>query len=71
MQVSSLVKLIAKIKPGDGSDYFLLHTIISLVSIAVGSEDLPSKERVISYSFTIHVLQEDRRLALITLYTCN
>ena len=69
MQVSSLVKLIAKIKPGDGSDYFLLHTIISLVSIAVGSEDLPSKERVISYSFTI--LQEDRWLALITLYTCN
>ncbi|XP_078358629.1 SMC5-SMC6 complex localization factor protein 2-like [Oculina patagonica] len=45
VEVSSLVELVAKIKPGENSDYFLLHTIISLVSLAVGSEDLPSKER--------------------------
>ena len=36
------------IRPGEESDYFLLHTIISLVSLAVGSEDLPSRERVSS-----------------------
>jgi len=46
MQVSSLVKLVEQIKPGEESDYFLLHTVISLVSLAVGSEDLPPKERV-------------------------
>ena len=46
MQVSSLFKLVEKIKPGEDSNYFLLHTIISLVSLAVGSEDLSSKERV-------------------------
>ena len=34
------------IKPGEESDYFLLHTIISLVGFAVGSEDLSPKERV-------------------------
>ena len=35
-----------RLKCTDESDYFLLHTIISLVSFAVGSEDLPSQERV-------------------------
>ena len=46
MQVSTLVKLVEQIKPKEDSDYFLLHTIISLLSLAVGSEDLPPKERV-------------------------
>lgn len=45
VEVSSLVKLVEQIKPGEESDYFLLHTVISLVSLAVGSEDLPPKER--------------------------
>lgn len=45
VKVASLVNLVAQIKPTDESDYFLLHTIISLISFAVGSEDLPSKER--------------------------
>ena len=46
MQVSKLVELVAMIRPGEESDYFLLHTIISFVGLAVGSEDLPSRERV-------------------------
>ncbi|XP_022805706.1 uncharacterized protein LOC111342848 isoform X3 [Stylophora pistillata] len=45
VEVASLIKLVSQIKPTDDSDYFLLHTIISLISFAVGSEDLPSKER--------------------------
>ena len=47
-KVSKLVEYITMIRPGEESDYFLLHTIISLVSLAVGSEDLPSRERVSS-----------------------
>ena len=50
MQVSSLVKLVEQIKPKEDSDYFLLHTIISLLSLAVGSEDLPPKDRVMAIS---------------------
>lgn len=45
IEVSNLVKLVERLKCTDESDYFLLHTIISLVSFAVGSEDLPSQER--------------------------
>jgi len=45
VEVSKLVEYITMIRPGEESDYFLLHTIISLVSLAVGSEDLPSRER--------------------------
>ena len=47
LQVSNLVKIVERIKPGEESDYYLLHTIISLVNLAVGSEDLLPKERVI------------------------
>jgi len=46
LQVSKLVELVTMIRPGEESDYFLLHTIISFVGLAVGSEDLPSRERV-------------------------
>ncbi|XP_074613049.1 SMC5-SMC6 complex localization factor protein 2-like isoform X1 [Acropora palmata] len=45
IEVSNLVKLVERLKCSDESDYFLLHTIISLVSFAVGSEELPSQER--------------------------
>ena len=47
LQVSNLVKIVERIRPGEESDYYLLHTIISLVNLAVGSEDLSPKERVI------------------------
>lgn len=59
LQVASLVNLVAQIKPTDESDYFLLHTIISLISFAVGSEDLPSKERVNHDSFVLQIKDEE------------
>lgn len=59
LQVASLVNLVAQIKPTDESDYFLLHTIISLISFAVGSEDLPSKERVNHDSFVLEIKDEE------------
>lgn len=43
------MKLVERLQPGEASDYFLLHTIISLVNLAVGSEDLSPKERVIKF----------------------
>ena len=56
MQVSKLVELVTMIRPGEESDYFLLHTIISFVGFAVGSEDLPSRERVriINIDFVVY-----------------
>ncbi|XP_068709472.1 SMC5-SMC6 complex localization factor protein 2-like isoform X1 [Montipora foliosa] len=45
IEVSKMVKLVEQLKPGEKSDYYLLHTIISLVSHAVGSEDLLPKQR--------------------------
>ena len=59
LQVASLVNLVAQIKPTDESDYFLLHTIISLISFAVGSEDLPSKERVNHNSFVLQIKDKE------------
>ena len=59
LQVASLVNLVAQIKPTDESDYFLLHTIISLISFAVGSEDLPSKERVNHDSFVLQIKDKE------------
>lgn len=59
LQVASLVNLVAQIKPTDESDYFLLHTIISLISFAVGSEDLPSKERVNHDSFVLQIKDQE------------
>lgn len=59
LQVASLVNLVAQIKPTNESDYFLLHTIISLISFAVGSEDLPSKERVNHDSLVLQIKDEE------------
>lgn len=54
-----MVNLVAQIKPTDESDYFLLHIIISLISFAVGSEDLPSKERVNHDSFVLQIKDKE------------
>ena len=40
------MSLVDKINPQEHSDYFLLHTIISLLDVAVGNHDLPWNEKV-------------------------
>lgn len=45
-KVSKLLSLVDEIQPKQNSNYYLLHTIISLVDLAIGNEDHPSSVQV-------------------------
>ena len=60
MQISELVILMDKISwPPDKCDYFLLHTIVTLLDLAVGNEDLPSSDMVRAYICNVIVSPRD------------